>query len=37
MLQTENERYAEEMEFLKRSREDEQSRSKVAARGGGEE
>lgn len=36
MLQTENERYAEEMEFLKRNREDEQNRSKVTARGGGE-
>ena len=30
MLQTENEQFAEEVEFLKRSREDEQGRSKVA-------
>lgn len=34
MLQTENAQYAQEVEFLKRSREDEQSRAKVAAGGG---
>lgn len=36
MLQTENEQYAQEVEFLKRSREDEQGRAKVAAGGCGE-
>ena len=36
MLQTENEQYVQEVEFLKRSREDEQSRAKVAASGCGE-